>query len=794
MSGGKTDRVTTDGNGFYKFENLDTGKSYKVIPSKAGYIFDPAQKVIERLKENVTQNFTGNPITLYSISGYVKTANGSAIKGVIINVVTTISSKLWKAITDSLGFYKLENLIGGVTYTIVPTKQNHSFDPATKTFEKLSENKTQNFTIIPAPLYSISGVVNDNNSLPIKDVIMVLNGEKQLKVTTDAGGSYKFENLPGGKNYTIFPFKLGYVFDPKTKTFENLNENKTQNFTGSTAPKFSISGYVKDKNSQSIGCVSMTIVGGSNISTSVKEMKVLTDSVTGFYKFENLETGTYTLIPVKKAYTFDPKSKVFENLNENKTQDFTGNTLPTYTITGSVKDKNAKPIDSVNMALLGGREMKAQTNSTTGLYKFENVEGGRYYTIIPVKKGYLFDPKFKTIENLNSNTEQNFIATAVSLLSINGYVKDQNSAPISGITVVLTGEKQGKTTTDNNGFYKFENLEAGRSYIILPSGKGYSFEPKAKTFENLTENKTQDFIGTPIPLYSIEGYVIDSSSAAIPGVAMRLAGGKETKVETDPTGYYKFDSLTAGKLYLLIPSRRGIVFNPKYKIFENLNDNVSQDFTGTKIIPGEFMSLNLSFKNEIPELSNISFANPSYAIMGFVQDVNSSFISGATMLLNGDEQIKIQTDENGFYLFDNLDEGRQYTLTSTKSGFVFDPQTITFDDLNENQAQFFLASTISVTGVKEIINIIPKETKLYPNYPNPFNPSTMIRYELPESQRINIQVFDLIGRLVTTLYNDNQTAGMHEIHFESRQLSSGTYFVRLQGNSFLKTICLKLIK
>jgi hypothetical protein len=67
-------------------------------------------------------------------------------------------------------------------------------------------------------------------------------------------------------------------------------------------------------------------------------------------------------------------------------------------------------------------------------------------------------------------------------------------------------------------------------------------------------------------------------------------------------------------------------------------------------------------------------------------------------------------------------------------------------------------------------------------YPNPFNPSTTIRYDLPASGIIHLSVFDLLGREVTTLFSGTQTAGSHEARFDGAQLSSGIYFVRLESN------------
>lgn len=67
------------------------------------------------------------------------------------------------------------------------------------------------------------------------------------------------------------------------------------------------------------------------------------------------------------------------------------------------------------------------------------------------------------------------------------------------------------------------------------------------------------------------------------------------------------------------------------------------------------------------------------------------------------------------------------------------------------------------------------------NYPNPFNPSTIIRYKLPTDGMVSLKVFDILGRAVTTLVAEFKTAGIHEARFDATMISSGIYFYRLDA-------------
>ena len=88
----------------------------------------------------------------------------------------------------------------------------------------------------------------------------------------------------------------------------------------------------------------------------------------------------------------------------------------------------------------------------------------------------------------------------------------------------------------------------------------------------------------------------------------------------------------------------------------------------------------------------------------------------------------------------------------------------------------------------------PVRTELTQNYPNPFNPTTMIDYKLANSGHVMLSVYDMIGRRVATLVNEQVTAGEHQVQFDASNLSSGVYIYRLQTQSETLTRQMVLIK
>jgi len=88
----------------------------------------------------------------------------------------------------------------------------------------------------------------------------------------------------------------------------------------------------------------------------------------------------------------------------------------------------------------------------------------------------------------------------------------------------------------------------------------------------------------------------------------------------------------------------------------------------------------------------------------------------------------------------------------------------------------------------------PSRFNLFDNFPNPFNPSTTIRYELPKFSMVRLSVYDILGREVSVLVNERKNAGSYEVKFDAAGLSSGVYFYRIQAGEFTQTKRLLLLK
>lgn len=98
------------------------------------------------------------------------------------------------------------------------------------------------------------------------------------------------------------------------------------------------------------------------------------------------------------------------------------------------------------------------------------------------------------------------------------------------------------------------------------------------------------------------------------------------------------------------------------------------------------------------------------------------------------------------------------------------------------------------TGVETAANNLPKQFMLYNNYPNPFNPSTVIEYALPKAVRVTIKVYDVLGREIATLVDNREAAGTYKVNFNMDRYASGVYFVRMQAGNYIHVKKMMLLK
>ena len=162
---------------------------------------------------------------------------------------------------------------------------------------------------------------------------------------------------------------------------------------------------------------------------------------------------------------------------------------------------------------------------------------------------------------------------------------------------------------------------------------------------------------------------------------------------------------------------------------------------------------------------------------------------------------------SGFYRFNP----GTYTLGKVRfnvvGSFVTDsikfrvnpPFTTALTTVNDSTVALAYPSTFNIvnpiiTGTGNNTSELPKEFKLYDNYPNPFNPTTSIKYDLANNTFVKLVVYDITGKEVETLVNDNMQAGRYEASFNGASYASGIYFAKIEAGTYKHIVKMVMVK
>jgi hypothetical protein len=123
-----------------------------------------------------------------------------------------------------------------------------------------------------------------------------------------------------------------------------------------------------------------------------------------------------------------------------------------------------------------------------------------------------------------------------------------------------------------------------------------------------------------------------------------------------------------------------------------------------------------------------------------------------------------------------------FTTIAAATKFVSSLSTVNHSDL------------IQYGGAADILSYVPAEYKLFQNYPNPFNPATTINYSIPKSGLVTIKIYNVLGKEIETLINEEKSAGNYSLVFSAGNLPSGIYFYQMQSGNFSQIKKLIILK
>ncbi|KPK53045.1 MAG: hypothetical protein AMS22_08000 [Thiotrichales bacterium SG8_50] len=464
---------------------------------------------------DVNGQFGGEAIT-YTISG------STGVAGVTMVGLPGEGSQT--VVTDQNGYYNA-TVVYGWAGTVKPVKEGYTFEPASKSYQRVTADMAAE-DYIPTPItYTISGRVTGAEGVEL----VGLPGNP----ITGSDGSYSV-TVPYGWGEMVTPTKEGFTFTPFNKVYPPTKADKTnENYTAELV-KLLITGSVQEAGVTMKGLPDNPVTG-SNGAFSVK-----------------VDYGwTGTITPEKEGYEFQPASLPYTSITTDQTnQNFIATAL-TYVVSGT--------------AGMAGVEMRGLPGTYTdgNGYFAANVKHGFTGTVTPFKEGWKFDPASWMLAKVNSDRTQSFSAETIKLT-------------ISGTTRLPGVEMNGlpgNPVTGPDGSYRV-TVEYGFTGTVTPIKEGYKFTPESKTYPAITANTVdQPFSGERMTF-------IISGTAQIPGVSIRVMPGGRPVV-ADATGAYTA-TVDYGWTGTITPSKDGYEFMPPSIQFDNVMASQSgQDFMPT---------------------------------------------------------------------------------------------------------------------------------------------------------------------------------------------------------------------
>ncbi|MCU7493210.1 MAG: T9SS type A sorting domain-containing protein [Ignavibacteria bacterium] len=405
------------------------------------------------------------------------------------------------------------------------------------------------------------------------------------------------------------------------------------------------------------------------------------------------------------------------------------------------------------------------------------------------------------------------------------------------------GKLVATTMTDENGYYSFETIEPGHYYLKIvppscflltqyrragvPYDENSDFWPKTGTTrclnldanDNITcidaglipKDPEAGMVGNFVWNDANKNGVQDCGEKGICGITVELHkcdGGALVATEvTDENGMYLFTNVPANTTYyvkFILPAQYQFTAQNA-----DANDALDSDPCPEKWITANFtlgpgqnnMTLDAGMYTASCTFGNYVWNDKNN---NGKKDNDEPGMADVTVELHkcGESTAikSVKTDAEGFYTFSDILADSYYLKIIIPEGYVLGKSEESSDsgvnvglalegtcfDLNRETALKPVPLITSVGGVNSRTGV-PTEFALRQNFPNPFNPSTTINFDIPAAGQYVMKVYNMLGQEVSTLINGELNAGYHSVTFDASRLTSGVYIYRLTGNNVVMT-------
>ncbi len=354
-------------------------------------------------------------------------------------------------------------------------------------------------------------------------------------------------------------------------------------------------------------------------------------------------------------------------------------------------------------------------------------------------------------------------------------------------------------STDGGGWWLYGNNEmfSNKIYALTLSGDTIFAGTNNGLFSSIDNGQSWNYINTGIPDTVINGFLSYDNQI----LAFSKGSGIYSSLDNGNSWNAINTGLTNNNINALIKYNNNIIAGTDSGIFNSLDGDFYWQKMNNELNDKSIKSLAVNGSTIYAGTSKKGFyfstdggiswypKNDFTGIMSFdYRSINSILIKGDTLLIGTSSGLFYSTINN---------------LTWYHIGGINDVNALTYSDryLIAGGTSIWVSTHVQIMDVDKTNFPAPESFVLFQNFPNPFNPTTQIKYSIPKTSLVTIKVYDILGKEVTTLVNEEKSTGNYEIEFNGNNLStgrqglaSGIYFYRLQAGDFVETKKMILLK
>ncbi len=762
--GGQTTVSTSQGH--FTFDSLPPG-SYTVHVARDGFKdveMSAEVRAIETTQLKIYSSAVAN------LSGKVENTDGDAVEGAIVSFGEDNSVE-----TGSDGNFLFEDNESG-EYELHVSKDGYEDHSETVTISG-SEDLEKTVTLVRstgAILVKVSDINEDESRLEGVTVTLSPGG---LSAVTNPYGEVWFNDVEPG-TYTLTAVKDGYKTVEASTTVEGA---ETKNVTLYTSREIDVKGTVVNIYGNPVPDAQVNVEPGGYRTITGDD---------GTFNLPDLLAGKRFIININ-APDYNPGAALTGFVSDNTTNTVSVQLEPKSTgdayISGKLVDSNGQPVDGADLFLNG--DSVGQTDGD-GNFLINNPPGT--YVLTVSADGYRETQELVTFSDSQTFYNRLEISPADGGGNVSGILWSADDAPVNGWNVALSN---GETTqSDADGAFIFTDVPVGDYSIVASNGD----EETAPVWLTVDDGATSDpviFVGQGEAPLAIQGTVRDSETGTkIDGALVTVEPGGYSAVAEN--GIFSVNDPPAASNYTVT------VTKDSYRDCQVFNVLVND--------AGPAPQLDVQLPPEpLPEVTGVSAKRMGWDDGGAVIvswapypasdkicqfDIYRSQNLEFTLAFNSLKVSDINTDS----------EGR---MSAVLVGTVSMPETCMILDMTADMDvsdYYYWVQAVAKDGrtsgfapssvmlAVEEPELAPEEIALTGNYPNPFNPTTEIRYYLPESGHVKLSVYSVSGQLVETLIDGTVGEGAHQAIWSPDTEAAGVYFCVLEsaGTRLMKKMTL----